>query len=82
MPLVPSYNDQEDNLLGLAALASELTHIEGVELMPFHKLGIGKHSRLGTRNLLRSGVPADEPSRLEHWRAHLAAAGVNVLNGA
>jgi pyruvate formate lyase activating enzyme len=80
VPLIPSYNDQEDNLLGLAALGRELTHIEGVELMPFHKLGLSKHGRLGTQDLLHSGVPTDEQARLEHWKAQLTTAGVNILN--
>lgn len=81
VPLITSYNDHEDNLVGLTALALELTRIEGVELMPFHKLGLSKHGRLGTQNLMQGDIPTEERARLAHWKAHLAAAGVTVLNG-
>jgi glycyl-radical enzyme activating protein len=80
VPLIPSYNDQEDNLAGLAQLALALPGIEGVELMPYHRLGAGKHYRLGTENPLEEAPPGDAHVRLNEWIDALAARGVKVLN--
>ena len=80
VPLIPGYNDQEDNLTGLAHLAQALPGIEGVELMPYHRLGAGKHYRLGTANPLEEAPPGDAHARLNEWIDALAAHGVKVLN--
>jgi len=86
-PLIPGYNDFEDNLAGTASLADELSRLasdattfEGVELMPFHKLGISKSLRTGLEYPLHDHPPADPEASLRHWIDTLRTCGVVVLN--
>jgi pyruvate formate lyase activating enzyme len=46
VPLVPTYTDDEENLRGLAGIASEMGLLR-VELEPYHALGEGKYRELG-----------------------------------
>ena len=93
VPLIPGYNDFADNLAGVAALADELATLagaaksasatspfEGVELMPFHKLGLSKTHRTGLPNPLRDNIPVDPAPRVRHWIDTLRARGVRVWN--
>jgi len=80
VPLVPGYNDQDDNLDGLIELARSLPRIEGVEIMPYHKLGQDKHARIGTIGSMIDNQPPDPQPRMAHWITRLTTAGVHVLN--
>lgn len=46
-PLIPGLNDSEEELSGIAALANGLTSVKGIDLEPYHPLGISKARRLG-----------------------------------
>ena len=46
-PLVPSLNDSEAELAGIGALAEELDRVEGIDIEPYHPLGITKAAKLG-----------------------------------
>ncbi|HOX38909.1 MAG TPA: glycyl-radical enzyme activating protein [Candidatus Brocadiia bacterium] len=45
-PLVPGYNDDEQALEGLKALILETRPSEGLEILPFHRLGEAKYRRI------------------------------------
>lgn len=47
VPLVPGVNDHEDELAGMAELASSLAAVTRVSLLPYHRLGRDKRVRLG-----------------------------------
>ena len=80
VPLVPGCNDVQDNLDGVAKLAAELPRIEGVEILLYHKLGLGKHQRLGTHNPLEFDPSPTAKERRDEWIAALRGKGVKVLN--
>lgn len=67
-PLVPSCNDRQDHLDGIAALANSLSHVEGIEVMPYHPMGASKSARLGKAYPLANRGFTDE-SVAEGWRA-------------
>jgi pyruvate formate lyase activating enzyme len=46
LPLVPGLNDDEEGLLELGRLAASLQPSEGLEIMPYHRIGQGKYSRI------------------------------------
>lgn len=46
-PLIPGKNLREQHFLGIAALANSLTHVLGIELEPYHPLGLHKSERVG-----------------------------------
>ncbi|MCX6270757.1 MAG: glycyl-radical enzyme activating protein [Bacteroidetes bacterium] len=64
IPVIPGFNDDEDNLLKTRAFMNE-TGIESVELLPLHHLGSGKYPLLGKPYLMDSSVQI-QPGYTEH----------------
>ncbi len=79
-PVIPGLNDRDDHFAGIAALAREVSGIEGVELMPYHQLGESKMERFGIT--ARPGISAKAPELevLRGWIDDLTSRGVRVLN--
>ena len=80
VPLVPGWNDSEDNLRGIAALIAAMRNVAEVGLMPYHKLGESKYQRAG---LTYGGKGLQEPERsaVERATALLAGGGKPVVVG-
>jgi pyruvate formate lyase activating enzyme len=69
IPVIPGINDDEDNILRIAALARELPGIQRVDLLPYHKIGSDKYARIDKTNPMPeteppSDVKMDEISRV------------------
>ena len=47
--IVPSINDNEDNILNLANYINTLKNVEKVELLPYHTLGKEKYNKLNIK---------------------------------
>jgi pyruvate formate lyase activating enzyme len=47
VPLVPGFNDAEDDLCDIAALVAALPRVPPVQLLPFHTAAEDKHRRFG-----------------------------------
>ncbi|MCY3021178.1 MAG: glycyl-radical enzyme activating protein [Planctomycetota bacterium] len=86
LPIVPGFNDREDHFRNVAALTRELPGIEGVEVMPYHALGVVKRQRLGMDSgdmfdVERvPGIPLGMPSAetQARWKCMLREAGAPV----
>jgi pyruvate formate lyase activating enzyme len=46
-PVIPGLNDREDHFRGIAALANRLKNVIGIEIEPYHPLGISKAAGIG-----------------------------------
>ena len=46
VPIIPGGNDDQESLSQLGAFAASLPHLLGVDLLPYHRIGIDKYSRL------------------------------------
>ena len=46
MPVVPSVNDEDENLRSLARFCSSLPNLKKVELLPYHRLGVASYREL------------------------------------
>jgi len=46
-PLIPGYNDQEENLDLTVKFFNPLNNIKRIEVLPYHKFGVNKYKRLG-----------------------------------
>lgn len=57
MPLIPSINDNRENLLATGVFLSSNGHNIQMELLPYHRLGESKYTRLGRSYLLGDIVP-------------------------
>jgi glycyl-radical enzyme activating protein len=79
-PIIPGLNDRDEHFDGIVALARELRGIEGIELMPYHRLGEGKIDSFGLSDLPKDFAKAPEPAVLRGWVDRLVGQGVRVLN--
>jgi pyruvate formate lyase activating enzyme len=77
VPVVPGVTDDEENLDAIAALAADLPGLEGVELVPYHALGLDKYRRLG-RAVPLPGLVTPAPDRMTAIADRFAARGVSV----
>jgi pyruvate formate lyase activating enzyme len=81
-PIVPGFNDRDEHIDGIAALALSMPKLAGVQLLPYHPLGKSKIERFGF--VAATSLP-NEPlpkARLEFWIHRLREHGVHVLNDA
>ena len=46
-PLVPGVNDDEDHLRRIAGLRANFPGLEGVEILPYHRIGVNKATAIG-----------------------------------
>ncbi len=45
--LIPGLNDSDEEIRGRMQIVSELSTVQQVDLLPYHRYGIGKYARLG-----------------------------------
>lgn len=79
LPIVPGFNDGDDNFRGVAELLNGLPSVEGAEVMPYHRLGSGKDARFG--HTVRSKLPkaSVEAETATGWKDRLKNLGVRVI---
>ncbi len=61
-PIIPEYNDTDEHICGIAALANELPTVLRVELEPYHSFGVDKYKSLCKNSDIQSAirVPSDD----------------------
>jgi pyruvate formate lyase activating enzyme len=80
LPLVPSINDDEENLSQMAEFLRSLKGITQISLLPFHKLGKDKYKGLQKRNPSENFTSPSAES-LEKTKRDLMSYGFTVLMG-
>lgn len=78
LPIVPGLNDREEHFAGVAELVKSLPRLLGVEVMPYHPMGAGKHARMGI-NAAMEPVAMPDDATVQGWRRKLRELGVNVV---
>ena len=80
LPMIPGLNDRQDHFEGVGRLLKPLTGLLGVEVMPYHSLGISKRPRFGFE--ADGGNDPEPPSgeTIAEWVATLREMGLKVLN--
>jgi pyruvate formate lyase activating enzyme len=77
MPIVPGITDDAENVRAVCALAAGLPHLARVDLLPYHRIGVGKYLRLDRKyRLLHTDAPTGE--RMDEIASTMAAAGLPV----
>lgn len=66
-PLVPDANDSAEHLTAIARIGTQHPRLAGIEILPYHDIGLSKYDRLGMpRPDMVSRVP-DEATK-DRWR--------------
>lgn len=79
VPLITGINDSDDELSSIADFCNQLQYINGIELLPYHRLGIGTYEKLGRTYMLkdvRPPSPEDFQERREFFKNRVANAKV------
>ncbi len=85
LPITPGLNDRPEHFQAAGELARTLPNLSGVEIMPYHRLGMGKHHRLGTTEGVRPcllEVETPERETVAKWVQQLRDMDLPVLNDA
>ena len=77
LPVIPGVNDDAGNLRAVAALAASLPRVDGVDLLPYHPIGVDKYRRL-ERPYRLHGTEAPTPERLAEVAGLLESCGLPV----
>ncbi len=75
--LVPGLTDAPENIDGLADFVAGLGNVERVDVLAYHRLGVGKYQRLGLRYRL-AGTPPPTPAQVADARRRFASRGLAV----
>lgn len=68
VPVIPGFNDTEEEIAAIAAYAESLPRVEQIHLLPYHKYGEGKYEGLG-RPYPMGDAPMLPEGRMEQLQA-------------
>ncbi len=76
-PILPEINDSQEHLEGIAALGRKYPRLRGVEILPYHDIGLYKFGLLGMDPpTLGTSIPTDEEQ--SRYKQVLAGLGVRT----
>jgi len=81
LPLLAGLNDSEDVIERMAALLAphrRRENFQGVHLLPYHRLGVGKYQQLDMPYLLKSGDETLPEETIERIEAQFSKQGIAV----
>jgi glycyl-radical enzyme activating protein len=78
-PLIPGVNDDDAHIREIARLSHDYQTLEGVELLPWHTMGMAKYATLGSRVSKRLPESNTHEERKDHYRNLLAEAGATKV---
>ncbi|NLA11324.1 MAG: hypothetical protein GX883_04275, partial [Firmicutes bacterium] len=81
VPLIPGYTADRENIRGIAAILNRVGFDGTVELIPYHRLGAGKYSRLGLQYELND-ISEPPQAQLDEVRRWFTESGIPVLTQA
>jgi pyruvate formate lyase activating enzyme len=80
IPLIPGFNDGDEDIRRTGEFVASLPGIRTVSLLPFHRAGSGKYARLRREDPM-NGAPAPATERAESCRRILAEHGLEARIG-
>ncbi len=82
LPTVPGLNDSPEHFKRVADLAASLPGLVGVEIMPYHRLGLSKRQRFGLAEQHDCLIDVETPEQetVAEWVSTLRRLGANVVN--
>jgi pyruvate formate lyase activating enzyme len=80
LPLLPGINDTIEETVKIASFIEELKSVKQIDVLPYHRYGVGKYEMLGREYRLES-LESPDRNHLEHLRDILQAHGFKVTIG-
>lgn len=80
LPLIPGMTDGDSNLTESLRFAATLKALDGIDLLPFHRIGEGKYRRLGLADHM-AGVAPPSPARVAEIKRIVERAGFAATIG-
>ncbi|MEE4113423.1 MAG: glycyl-radical enzyme activating protein [Desulfobacteraceae bacterium] len=80
VPLIPGITDGDDNIAEILRFAGTLKMVQGVDLLPFHRIANEKYRRLAMTDNLAGTAPLS-PVRVKAIRHRFETAGLTVSIG-
>ena len=74
IPVIPEFNDSPESMIAMADFVAGLGSVKEVNLLPYHRFGVGKYEMLDRPYLLDSKLPPDRP-HLDELRKLFVASG-------
>lgn len=80
-PIIPASNDRNDHREGIAEVASSLTNLIEINLLPYHPLGLQKVEDLGLKGTPGLGKCADRSTieKIGHRLESLSRKPVRIM---
>jgi pyruvate formate lyase activating enzyme len=75
IPVIPGYNDSEDNLIATCEFARGLPSLVEIDLLPLHHLGEARYAGLGRRYPIE-GTPLIPDSTMRHMKSLVESRGL------
>ena len=66
-PIIPSLSDREEHFKALSELCRSMKHCIGVEVMPYHNIGVHKYEMMD-KEYLCGEIKVPERETVERWR--------------
>lgn len=57
IPVIPSFNETEEEIMGIAEFADKLPGVNRIHILPYHRLGQDKYEGLGRKYLMEDAKP-------------------------
>lgn len=78
IPVIPGFNDDEDNIRKTAVFCKELgDSVEQVQLLPYHNLGIAKYARISDKKVMKAVPPCQK--KMEDLKVIVEEYGIKVM---
>lgn len=68
VPVIPTFNDTEEEIAGIAEFASKLKGVNEINLLPYHRFGKDKYDGLG-REYLMGDIPTPTDEHMQKLKA-------------
>lgn len=80
VPVIPTFNDTEDEIYDIAKFAKNLRGVEEIHLLPYHRLGYDKYVGLG-REYLMGDVKTPTKEHMDKLKKSAECTGLRVIIG-
>ena len=80
IPIIPTINDDEENLRAMSEFIASLGLIKGIELLPYHTLGRDKYARMG-REYMLFNLKKPSPEEMQRVASYFEERKLSVAIG-